>query len=77
MAIWIFILTLIRNEVLRTYHITLFLEVCIQLVWIPPLYTIVKDVQASGNFSKPVVATLSFVVLNMLVSSPLPRHAVY
>ncbi|KAH7153077.1 hypothetical protein EDB81DRAFT_882025 [Dactylonectria macrodidyma] len=64
-AIWIFCLTLVRNEELRTYHFTLLLEVCVLLVWVPPLYAIVKDAMASDNFSKPVVATLSFVVLNM------------
>lgn len=66
LAIWVFCLTLIRNEELRTYHFTLFLELSALGLWVAPLYTIIKDANtSSAGFSKAVVATLFFVALNM------------
>ena len=59
-------MTLVRNEELRTYHFTLFLELAILAVWVPPLYAIVRDAPGSTEgFSKAAVATIVFIVLNM------------
>lgn len=66
MSLWVFCLTLVRNEELRTYHFTLFLEVAILALWVPPLYTIVKHASASSRgVSNSDIATLTFVALNM------------
>ncbi|KPM36327.1 hypothetical protein AK830_g10256 [Neonectria ditissima] len=66
LAVWAFCLTLVRNEELRTYHFTLFLELAILALWMPPLYAIVKDAPGSTKgFSKAAVATIAFIALNM------------
>ncbi|KAK7423873.1 hypothetical protein QQX98_000744 [Neonectria punicea] len=66
LSLWAFCLTLVRNEELRTYHFTLFLELAILGVWVPPLYAIIKDGPGSPEgFSKADVATIIFIALNM------------
>ncbi|KAF7551514.1 hypothetical protein G7Z17_g4941 [Cylindrodendrum hubeiense] len=65
LALWVFCLTLIRNEELRTYHFTLFLELSALGLWVLPLYVIINDAHGSKGFSKAIIATLFFVALNM------------
>ncbi|KAH6885742.1 hypothetical protein B0T10DRAFT_83478 [Thelonectria olida] len=66
MSIWAFLLTVVRDECMRTYHFTLFLEVAILSLWVPPLRTVIQHGAASsGGFSKSDIATLSFIAFNM------------
>ncbi|KAF5012174.1 hypothetical protein FDECE_1764 [Fusarium decemcellulare] len=66
MGIWVFILTLVRNLELRTYHWALILELGILALWSPPLKTIVDNTRETpGKLSKADIATISFIAINM------------
>lgn len=66
MSIWVFCLTLVRNEYMRTYHFTLFLELAILALWAPPLLTVIHHGTPSVmHLSKTDMVTFVFIVFNM------------
>ncbi|KAF4977552.1 hypothetical protein FZEAL_5923 [Fusarium zealandicum] len=67
MGAWVFCLTMVRSVQLRTYHWALILELGILVLWIPPMYAIIREARHEpARPSKADIATLFFVACNIM-----------
>ena len=59
---------LLRGNVVRTFHLTLVLELMIACLWIPPVYSlaaIIRNTPTDVAVPRTTVVTLTFFCLNM------------
>ncbi|KAH8884930.1 hypothetical protein GQ53DRAFT_696760 [Thozetella sp. PMI_491] len=67
LLLWICLtILLFRGNRFRTYIFTLFIELAVLGLWIPPLYRLAKDIAVAKEPSKIDVGTLSVYAFNML-----------